>query len=426
MTGVLKGIKYSAPVVRYRGESVIELAKKVGRRERIKDLRLELAIDIFYSMYLPYPLILPLSQVPAEMETHYYIIKGLITADEALELRRHSIADSELSTLLSASIADHVLTELSEERGGRSDEGGGGGTDSKSVMNAVRRAVNNVRNELVYIRELRKLLGRGEEPGRGSRMDLLEDGSEIIKLARSTEVQELLEYLTLVPDVGRSVKRHYVRFNHGEFRGYELGDVLERVVPTELASPKIYFMVKFLESRLLLYEKVLPKVHGPIYLLTDKSGSMDGDKIRWAKATAIALLTKARKEQRAYYLRFFDSSPHSLIKISKRPKPKEVIETVKYLARVAGSGGTDISKAILTACDDIRSSSAKGASDIVLVTDGEDNLSVNYVSKRVREVNARLITVMIMGENRDLRDISDAYLRVIKLSKDEILRVVEA
>jgi uncharacterized protein with von Willebrand factor type A (vWA) domain len=405
---------------------VIEIAKKVGRRDRTKDLRLELAMDIFYSMYLPYPLILPPSEIPSEMETHYYIIKALITADEAVELRRHSIADSTLSTLLSASLADHILKELSEETGGKNKEGSGGGTDSKSVMNAVRRAMNNVSNEMAYIKELRKLLGRGEEPGRGSRMDLLEDGSEIIKLARAAEIQELLDYLTLVPDVGRTVKKRYVRFNHGEFRGYELGDVLERVVPTELASPRIYFLVKLLESRLLLYEKVLPKVHGPIYLLTDKSGSMDGDKIKWAKATAIALLTKARKEQRAFYLRFFDSSPHTLIKISKRPKPREVIETVKYVARVAGSGGTDISKAVLTACDDIKSSSVRGASDIVLITDGEDSISVNYIAKKVRDANARLITVMIMGENRDLRDISEAYLRVVKLSKDEILKVVEA
>ena len=420
-------MKYEDPVVIYRGKSVLLLAMKLVKKRDVRSLlNIDLATDLFYSLYLPHPILKPSSSIPLELEGNYFIIDSLMGSKDFIDLRKYSIAKKTLSILISASLMESLIRELQREGQGINSSGRGKELDSRALNNAVRRAAKDAVKEASNLKKLEKLLGSGVEAGEGVRMDLVEDGSEIIQLARSEDIEELLNYMTLLPEVGRRVRKKYVKFSKGEFRGYELGNSLERVVPTQLALPRIYFNIKFIESKLLLYDKVLPKIMGPVYLLMDKSGSMDGEKIKWAKATSIALLMRARKERRDFYLRFFDSSPHSLKVISRRVKASEIAQFIKYISKVSGGGGTDITKAVTTACEDIIYSKVKGVTDIVLITDGEDTLAEYAIRRKLRRANARLVTVMINGENSDLRRLSNAYLRALHLNKDEILKVVEA
>jgi len=165
--------------------------------------------------------------------------------------------------------------------------------------------------------------------------------------------------------------------------------------------------------------------YGPLYVLLDKSGSMDGEKIRWAKATAIALFMRARREGRPFLIRFFDSAPYTLIKVSRSSKPSETLRLMEYLARIKSGGGTDITRSIVSACQDVAGLRMKGLGELILITDGEDRIAENMVRKHLRENNLRLITVMVMGENPDLRRISSKYFKVARLTNKEMLEVLE-
>jgi len=422
MAGVLKGIKYDDPVVVYRGEKVVSIVRRLSRGS--KDIDLDLSIDTFYTFYLPFPVTIPLNKVPPGKERNYFIIKELIDSPELHKVKVHTIANAHISTLISASFLEHVDEEIKGEL--RSGEGREESVDRATVSRAVKKAIEKVRDEVSTIKRMHKLVAHGNQAGTGSVFDMEESGDEVIRLARNANIRKLLEVISVVPQVMHKIRRRVERSSRGELRGYELGSDLERLVPTELKLPKIYFKIKLAEGRLLLYEKVLPKTLGPFYLLIDKSGSMEGEKMMWAKATAIALFMRARKERRDFYMRFFDGLPHPLIKVPKRMKPSDAISLIKYLSKVRGGGGTDITRAIITACDDIASGVVKGQSDIVIITDGEDRISSSIVEKKLKLANARLISVMIIGENRDLRRISSKYLRVLKLSNEEILNVVEA
>ncbi len=425
MAGVLKGIKYDDPVVVYRGEKVVSIVRRLSRGS--KDIDLDLSIDTFYTFYLPFPVTIPLNKVPPGKERNYFIIKELIDSPELHKVKVHTIANAHISTLISASFLEHVDEEIKGElRSGEGREGREESVDRATVSRAVKKAIEKVRDEVSTIKRMHKLVAHGNQAGTGSVFDMEESGDEVIRLARNANIRKLLEVISVVPQVMHKIRRRVERSSRGELRGYELGSDLERLVPTELKLPKIYFKIKLAEGRLLLYEKVLPKTLGPFYLLIDKSGSMEGEKMMWAKATAIALFMRARKERRDFYMRFFDGLPHPLIKVPKRMKPSDAISLIKYLSKVRGGGGTDITRAIITACDDIASGVVKGQSDIVIITDGEDRISSSIVEKKLKLANARLISVMIIGENRDLRRISSKYLRVLKLSNEEILNVVEA
>lgn len=424
MPGVLRGVKYRDPVTVFRGEKVLNIAKRLGLNESLRDL--DLAIDFFYSLYLPVPIIKPFSAVDEGKERNYHIVRALINNPVLDELKRYTTVNSSISTLLSASLMSRVADELEKEGLGGEGEDDGRDVDEGSASRAVNRALRDVAEEAKAMRNLEKMMGYGRRAGSGTVLDLEDTGEDIIRMARSADVRKLLEIMSTIPSLDFRLKRKVYSSAKGEVMGYLVGSDIERIVPTELALPRIYFRTKLLEGRLLVYDKVLPKTPGPLYVLIDKSGSMEGEKIRWAKATAIALFLRSRREARDFYIRFFDGSAHPLIKVSKRTSAREVINLIDYLARVKGGGGTDITGAVLTACNDISGAGGRRPSDLIVITDGEDRIGISMIKRRLRQVNTRLVSVMIAGDNRDLREVSDKYMRVIRLSDREILRIVEA
>ncbi len=425
MPGVLRGVKYRDPVTVFRGEKVLNIAKRLGLNEALRDL--DLAIDFFYSLYLPVPIIKPFSAVEEGKERNYHIVRALLNNPVLNELKQYTTVNSSISTLLSASLMSRVADELEKEGSlGGENESDGRDVDEGTASRAVNRALKDVAEEAKAMKSLEKMMGYGKRAGSGTVLDLEDTGEDIIRMARSADVRKLLEIMSTIPSLDFKLKRKVYSSAKGEVIGYLIGSDIERVVPTELALPRVYFKTKLLEGRLLVYDKVLPKTPGPLYVLIDKSGSMEGEKIRWAKATAIALFLRSRREARDFYIRFFDGSAHPLIRVSRKTSAREVINLIDYLARVKGGGGTDITGAVLTACDDISRAGGRKPSDLIVITDGEDRIGISTIKRRLKQVNTRLVSVMIAGDNRDLREVSDKYMRVIRLSDREILQVVEA
>jgi len=127
-------------------------------------------------------------------------------------------------------------------------------------------------------------------------------------------------------------------------------------------------------------------------------------------------------------VRFFDSIPYSMMMVKGSSKPNDVLRVLSYLARVRAGGGTDITRAISAAVEDIGKLKLGGRerlSDIVLITDGEDRLSPEVLQRMLKSANARLHSVMIQGHNTFLQQVSYRYLTVRKLERHEALEVVD-
>ncbi len=419
--GFLLGINYEDPVIRYRGEKIVKLSSRLGLKKEF--ITAELVTDFFYTLYLPHALI---EEHPEVNNLHYTLVKALNESEELLKIKKHTILDSFISTLTTIAILQY-FAEFLEEKNELVNVRELRETQNEVLRSVLRESLKSVTREVETMKKLERLYTSGIQPGVGSEFDLEEDAEKVLRLARMTDVSMILEVLSLVPDVVRKTRKKYEKFNRGEFNGYDLGSDLERLVPTQLAFPRKYLLLSYVESKLLLYDKKISKSLGPLYLLTDKSGSMEGEKIEWAKATAVALLIKSRREVREFYMRFFDGAPHDLIRISRKASFSEFLNLIRNLARVKSGGGTDITKAITTACDDIIGSGlVKRDSDIVVITDGEDTLSVTTLKRKLKQANARLFSVMIQGDNKDLKMLSEKYLTVSTLDKNTILRIVES
>ncbi|RLG83799.1 MAG: hypothetical protein DRO40_03420 [Thermoprotei archaeon] len=427
--GVLKSINYNDPVVKYRGSKVLRLVSILSNKKKV-DLDIYTAIDIFYTFYLPYPIMDDPKNIPQNKIVSYKIIDSMLRSAYIHDLRSRTVADN----LLSSVAAGVFITELQNQfeklkennRSLQSHEKGEvndniGDSIKKNVERAMAIAMSDVEN----VKNLRNLV-EGEQPGTVSMMAYEEYTPQLIRLARNTEVKKVLELLVGIKPWTISISRKTQRYKHGEITGYELGKDIERIVTSTLALPDELFYLRLLEGKLLLYQKVLTQSLGPLYCLLDKSGSMDGIKMTWAKAVVLSLYMRAVKEHREFYFRFFDSVPYPLAKIDKKPKARQVLKLLEYIARVKGSGGTDISRAIILAANDIRSGIVKETSDIVLITDGVDRIAEQLVTYNLKKSRARLITVMILGDNKSLRKISAKYFIATKLSKEDMLQVVEA
>jgi len=439
LPGVLKNVDYTDPLVLYRGMKILDTVKRFAVRSR--DMPVELAIDVFYSLYLPFP-VLSREKPQTSGRIHYKIIDSLLRSPEIHQVRYYTIAESFTAAAIATVILHYILQEslLDENDEGSQGEGAASKREpqSKDASNVeegekgsqleekIQRILKKALDDAKLVKDIERL-AYGLSAGVGHRLDFEEDVYRVLRLAQNSDVRKILEFVLKVHSMFSAYKRRKQRFSRGEFEGYTRGHDVERIVPSELAYPDVFFYAKFADSQLILYDKVIYMSMGPLYVLIDKSGSMEGSKMLWAKATAIALLLRSRKERRPFYVRFFDSEPFELFKVESHRNPSSVTKLMEYIAKVKNGGGTDITKAVVVACNDIlRSHGLKDVSDIVLITDGEDRVAKNLIRKYLAKSRARLITVMIQGDNEDLRELSDKYLKAVSLSAEEMLKVVEA
>ncbi|MFP3162479.1 hypothetical protein DDW13_01000 [Acidianus hospitalis] len=452
MTGFLIGIDYDDPIVKYRGDRILYTLKKISGKD--SNIDPDFLVDTYYVHYLPLPILKSKSEISQGDAIKYALLDMTLSSDLVLKNRNYSIANSAVSMALSVSYIQNLIEELerirrtsqsAEEReaaeqilnglmkGSQGKEGGeqkeqqGQTTDAtKKLLKQVHeKALSKAAEDANAVRSMQRIVG-GNGAGTGSVLNFEGDVHEVLRLARNTEIKKILEFLSGIPKLGSLTKKKTTRYSKGELYGYEEGSDLERIVPSELAMPEDLFYVKLAESQLLLYQKQIKESLGPIYLLLDKSGSMDGEKILWAKAVALALYSRARRENRDFYLRFFDNIPYPLIKVIKNAKSKDVIKMIEYIGKIRGGGGTDISRSVISACEDIKEGHVKGVSEVIILTDGEDKIAETTVRRSLKDANATLISVMIRGDNADLRRISDTYLVVYKLDQNDLLKVVEA
>ncbi|MCE4624436.1 MAG: VWA domain-containing protein [Desulfurococcales archaeon] len=421
MESLLDGVAVNT-TYRYRAGRVLDLVRKLtGRRpDRVLE---DVAGDLFYIFYLPLPRVRRDYEPSNERDlARLALVAETLSSPRTWKIKAMTVADAQISMVA----AGLYISILARQRGGgeslrplSSPSSGKGGRRSGKVE----RALNELSNAMKNVSALKSIVAR---VGAGTSSSLMfEDSLDIVmELSRRTDVSEIERILSRI-EVSRVSSKRTTRYTRGWVGGLELGGDIERLHISQLALPEEVFYAQLANSRMLLYHKELSAEEGPLYVLLDKSGSMSGEKINWARAVALALLIKARSAGRDYYVRFFDSIVYELKTVTRRVRPRDLMELIKYLATVKATGGTNITNAIAKAVEDIESGPSRGPSDIVLITDGEDKLST-YILRGLLQSprDIRLHTVMIKGDNPTLMNVSDTYMSVARLGEEEALKLI--
>ena len=115
-----------------------------------------------------------------------------------------------------------------------------------------------------------------------------------------------------------------------------------------------------------------PQARGPVVVLLDESGSMrEAGKDIWSKAVALALLSTATRQRRAWHLVAFNGAIVREVAIAAG---KASAADIQQALDHGCSGGTDFDAPVLRAVDLIRTSPIMRQADVLIITDGEDEL----------------------------------------------------
>lgn len=155
---------------------------------------------------------------------------------------------------------------------------------------------------------------------------------------------------------------------------------------------------------------------GPLAILVDESGSMEGDRNTWAKAAATALTRLAWEHKRdVVWVHFSTATRVSVL------KPGDHVALAKAQTSFL-DGGTDIGAALDVGADEIKALAKRGqkGADAVLISDGGNELSSRNTARldasldALDALNARLFSVAISVPFRGA--IKDRAARYVHLS----------
>lgn len=312
----------------------------------------------------------------------------------------------------------------------------GGEQRRKSSGNVPKKAAQGAANKTGQdATDMGKLKGMldsaGDEPGT---LDFDDYDPYAKLLSQKTNINELLKLLNGLPNASSDSKSRSRHFK-GEYDGYTVGNDIKSTTPSTFAYPKELIYALYAQKRLPKYDARSEENEKIRYVLFDKSGSMTGAKLRFAKIVAISLFISAIKEKGDFYITYFDTEPQEKIEVLKNTKRDDKDIALSMLESVSGTGGTSIITAIAEACFDLSKNKARKKREIILITDGQDSINEWQVRELLKKAHADLITVFIdheIGPNRSsetwgpaLRAVSKHFFLISNPDGKELMKLVK-
>ena len=312
-----------------------------------------------------------------------------------------------------------------DSSGDAGDEGADGGEpqpgDDKAAQEAARKALENAE----AADGLDMLPG-----GLGQSFELSQDGPErdaaLCKIngTRLHELARIAGRLRIVADGVITTDRD--EDEHEELSGIGPGRRVADLLPGELDAlddPDRWAQVAYRLAEGIAdcrtYDAPAREGMGPLVILTDNSGSMDGDRIIAANAVVLALAHLAKIQHRKIAAAWWNSSPDSFRKSWKIGGEKVAERAVKLHA----SGGTQpelplvmFPRTLWPTLDE----QFRRRADVVLITDASFGLWSDLIQqwREFAQANRVKLLTIVIGANcsDDLRELSDKVWEVEQAS----------
>lgn len=253
----------------------------------------------------------------------------------------------------------------------------------KVVENAIKSACVAATQEVQTMQDAMEFQS-GWGAGEGS---IHESGGVTEKIKSAKKLIGSKNFKKIVEKAGRlkflaEKKRKSKTPVQAKISGVKTGNNLNNLLPSEYGKfthPKTrkLFIKDFSENSLLEYDKNNDESSkkGPVIVLIDNSGSMDGEPEIWSKAVALAYLFICKKDKRDFYAIHFDERTRATYDF-----PKGKFDDVKIgnFVNFFSGGGTDWMKPLNDAVSVIEKSKIYKNADIILITDGDCRVSDDW------------------------------------------------
>lgn len=238
----------------------------------------------------------------------------------------------------------------------------------------------------------------GSGPGEAGGAVDVEQVKRLIKaLRQNPRLRKIADLAGRMRRIAATKRRQKVQHGADEINDVEQGSDLARLLPSEtvkLRHPTLRLLLlrQITERQALQYrlEGRETKGKGPVVVLVDKSGSMEGARDTWATAVALAVLAEAQRERRAFALIPFDHHVKAVHVVTPGATLPE--DALFY----AATGGTCIASAMRRALDVIGAEPGMRKADVVLITDGGSSTGeAADLKARAEALNANVIGIAI-------------------------------
>ena len=424
-----------------------------------KEISNILITDVFSMLFLPAPM---LKEKYNNINSDYFkAISNIYSQVLSNPIRQSTVSDIDASTVMTVSIIENLVKNLEKIKNGNSihaqqgdgfqqgffgPDGGQGtqqfnekdrldaatllqkilkGGDFKELLekinmssydlksntmeNAERDAVDKAKDNGKSLEEMQdaaKQAGNSSGAVNFSAKDPLAE-----QLSKKSDIRALLRVLNGTKKQS-SESHDRSRSDSGGRSGYDTGDDLIHLAAYAYLLPDELFFALFAKKELPIYKMERQQSDKTRYVLFDKSESMNGMSMTFAKALAISIYLSSQKDKSDFFLRFFDNEVYDRYEVLKGAR-RDAKEAMQYrIANIAPSGSTEIQGAILAACMDIKEDNKRKNNQIILITDGESRIEAKEVLSGLEDADAQLITIYInsninAGAVAKLAEISD-------------------
>ncbi|HEX3313435.1 MAG TPA: hypothetical protein VHR72_01035 [Gemmataceae bacterium] len=291
-----------------------------------------------------------------------------------------------------------------------------------AAMRAVGRALSAAKEDVGELHETAAALGLGPgSPGANDARAI----AELFKRVRGdAALRRICELAGRFRRVAQSKQRQKVIHGLDDMVGVETGGDLARLLPHELAKlavPELELdtLRRLVERQTLCreYRATEPVGKGPIIVVVDESGSMNGEKVHTAKAMALALAWIARRQRRWCALVAYSGDSGERL-LALPPARWDETALADWLSAFIGHGSDlDVPiRELPRMYADLKA--PVGATDVILVTDAQvripEAIRVPFLAWKAA-AKVRVHAFVLNDEPGDLADVSDEVHRVASL-----------
>ncbi|OGL94687.1 hypothetical protein A2348_03080 [Candidatus Uhrbacteria bacterium RIFOXYB12_FULL_58_10] len=269
----------------------------------------------------------------------------------------------------------------------------------------------------------------GLEPGELNRMPVPEALGLLERMRRNSGFKEFTKLLGRLRAVAKKAAKSKDKGEQRQVPRRETGRDISRALPSELTAYAIggalraQMLQRWSRGELKLRATETqnkPKGKGPVVVCRDSSGSMAGERQRWATGTHLALASYAKVQNRAFGSIIFDTRvAHSKVFKAGAVGARDLLEIVETHT----GGGTNFEAPLRGAMKMIDDQGLSKA-DIVFITDGECAVSEVFLReflawKRIKEVSVIAVIVDDHAGDATVRQFADRVERASSFTADE-------
>lgn len=228
----------------------------------------------------------------------HHFLSSMMQTPDYQKLHRATRLDDVASELAAASFAKQFFSLIEQPEPDDDLD-----RDSQALQ-AAAKAVADAGGEVETLVEARNALA-GDQDGDGSAMSVANVKAIFDQIRNNGMLRRVMELSGRYRRLAKSIQAAKPVHGNDEMVGVTFDNDLSRVLPVELAiiddeDLEYEFLRRYAENSLIVREmrSCEAEAAGPIVIIVDESGSMDGEPIAHAKAMALSILWVAQHQNR--------------------------------------------------------------------------------------------------------------------------------